>query len=120
MDSGEDGVGPVVGELAVDASDLVVAPFVRCCPAPVILRRSAGTAGYGAIGAELLLDGLEPRAGLLTGSEKGSMGPAGLGAELAQAAGLGELAVDAAELVPRASRCLLASLCRGRETGVRQ
>src|SRR5688572_19206237 len=49
----EDGVGPVVGKPEVDASDLVVAPLVRCCPATVLSDRRAGSAGDDTVGAEL-------------------------------------------------------------------
>lgn len=80
--------------------------------------RRAGSVGDDTVGAELFLDGIELLGGLLTAGEQGGVGPAGLGAELAQAAGLGELAVDAAELVPRSSRFLLTSLHGRREPGV--
>lgn len=117
---GEDGVGPVVGELAVDAGDLVVAPLVRRRPPPVLLLRDAGTAGERTIGTQLLLDGVEPFDGGVAGREKSGVGSAGFGSKLAETAGLGELSFDASEFAPGPSRFLLAALRGGRVSSVGQ
>ena len=53
VDGGEDGVGPVVGELPVDAVDLGVAPLVGSCPAVVFVDGRVGAGGrwFGRCGA---------------------------------------------------------------------
>lgn len=108
----------MVGVQPVDAGDLAVAPLVGPRPSGVLVDRTPRTVRHRAVFAQLLLDGLELCVGRVAGGDEIAVGASGVGAELAESAGLGDPVVEVAELVPEPPRFLFPALDDAGEAGV--